>query len=88
MPSNQSTRRRLWNAPPTAGFWLAGAAIVVVGLGAVLSPVLLKVIVIVLGVGLGLFGLVLITTNREFKPESWSDYGSSSGPVPPTDSGA
>ncbi|MFL6120976.1 hypothetical protein [Actinophytocola sp.] len=88
MPSKQSIRRWLWNAPPTAGFWLAGVALIVATGGAALSlsPVILKVIAIVLGVGLGLFALVLISGNRDFKPESWSEYGSSSGPMPPTDS--
>jgi hypothetical protein len=26
--SKQSIRRRLWNAPPSAGFWLGGVAII------------------------------------------------------------
>jgi len=69
MASKESIRRRLWNAPPTAGFWCCGVALVVACAGAYLSPVL-----VVLGIALGLVGLVLITTNRDFKPESWSDH--------------
>jgi hypothetical protein len=81
MSGNRSIQRRLRNAPPSAAFWCGGVAAVVGFGGATFSPVILKVISIVLGVGLGILAMVLLTKNRHFDPYSWSGP-TSSGPAP------
>jgi uncharacterized membrane protein HdeD (DUF308 family) len=73
MASKQSIRRRLWNAPPTAGFWVCGVALVVACVGGFVSPGL-STVLIVLGIVLGLAGIILITTNRDHKPESLYEF--------------
>jgi hypothetical protein len=83
MSSNRSIRSRIRNAPPSAAFWCGGVAAVVGFGGSTLSPVILKVVAIVLGVGLGILAVVLLVKHRDFDPSSWSGP-TSTGPMPPT----
>jgi hypothetical protein len=79
--STGSFRRRLWNAPVSAAFWCFGIGAVVVSASFELPSVILKVISIILGSALVIFGAALFVTNRHHSPGALSDYH----PAPPTD---